>query len=152
MVPQKWKHTHTDTQTHRHTDRRTFRLIESIGPEGRCFENPMYRQHSALLYVSDSRVPIIYHESKSLPWVQVYTVSPTLYHEPKFLPWAQVYTMSPSLYHESKFIPWVQVNTMNPSLYHTRRFRKKSNFKVEQIQFHVERNPIAYWKKFIYTL
>ena len=24
-------------QTHRHTDRRTFRLIESIGPEGRCF-------------------------------------------------------------------------------------------------------------------
>ena len=30
-------------QTHRwtdkHTDRRTFRLIESIGPEGRCFEN-----------------------------------------------------------------------------------------------------------------
>ena len=26
---------HTDG----HTDRRTFRLIESIGPEGRCFEN-----------------------------------------------------------------------------------------------------------------
>ena len=26
---------HTNTQT----DRRTFRLIESIGPEGRCFEN-----------------------------------------------------------------------------------------------------------------
>ena len=26
-------------QTHRPTDRRTFQLIESIGPEGRCFEN-----------------------------------------------------------------------------------------------------------------
>ena len=26
-------------QTDRHTDRRTNRLIESIGPEGRCFEN-----------------------------------------------------------------------------------------------------------------
>ena len=30
---------HTDTRTDGHTDRRTFRLIESIGPEGRCFEN-----------------------------------------------------------------------------------------------------------------
>ena len=28
-----------NTQTDRQTDRRTFRLIESIGPEGRCFEN-----------------------------------------------------------------------------------------------------------------
>ena len=26
-------------QTDRHTHTRTFRLIESIGPEGRCFEN-----------------------------------------------------------------------------------------------------------------
>ena len=26
-------------QTNRQTDKRTFRLIESIGPEGRCFEN-----------------------------------------------------------------------------------------------------------------
>ena len=31
--------THTDGETDRQTDRRTFRLIESIGPEGRCFEN-----------------------------------------------------------------------------------------------------------------
>ena len=31
--------THTDRQTDGHTHRRTFRLIESIGPEGRCFEN-----------------------------------------------------------------------------------------------------------------
>ena len=29
----------THRRTHKHTDRRTFRLIESIGPEGRCFEN-----------------------------------------------------------------------------------------------------------------
>ena len=29
---------HTDRRTHGRTDRRTFRLIESIGPEGRCFE------------------------------------------------------------------------------------------------------------------
>ena len=29
---------HTDRQTDRLTDRRTFRLIESIGPEGKCFE------------------------------------------------------------------------------------------------------------------
>ena len=31
--------TQTDKHTDRHTDRRTNRLIESIGPEGRCFEN-----------------------------------------------------------------------------------------------------------------
>ena len=33
----------THGQTDTRTDRRTFRLIESIGPEGRCFEN--YMQH-----------------------------------------------------------------------------------------------------------
>ena len=31
----------TDGQTDRQTDRRTFRLIEGIGPEGRCFENTL---------------------------------------------------------------------------------------------------------------
>ena len=31
----------TDGQTHR----RKFQLIESIGPEGRCFENPAYGRH-----------------------------------------------------------------------------------------------------------
>ena len=31
--------THTDKQTDGQTHRRTFRLIESIGPEGPCFEN-----------------------------------------------------------------------------------------------------------------
>ena len=37
-----------------------------------CFsllKNPAYGQHSALLYVCDSGVPILYHESKSIPWV-----------------------------------------------------------------------------------
>ena len=33
------KSEHTDKQTHKHTNIWTFRLIESIGPEGRCFEN-----------------------------------------------------------------------------------------------------------------
>ena len=28
---------HTNTQTHKHTHRQTFKLIERIGPEGRCF-------------------------------------------------------------------------------------------------------------------
>ena len=28
-----------NTHTDGHTDRRTFQLIESIGPEGRCLEN-----------------------------------------------------------------------------------------------------------------
>ena len=33
----KIEHTHRETNTH--TDIWTFRLIESIGPEGRCLEN-----------------------------------------------------------------------------------------------------------------
>ena len=32
----------TDRQTHKHTHIWTFRLIESIGPEGRCFENYLF--------------------------------------------------------------------------------------------------------------
>ena len=32
-----------NTWTDRRTNRRTFRLIESIGPEGRCFESPIYK-------------------------------------------------------------------------------------------------------------
>ena len=37
----KSEHTHT----HKHTNIWTFRLIESIGPEGQCFENPTYGRH-----------------------------------------------------------------------------------------------------------
>ena len=32
-------------------------------------KNPAYGKHSALSYVCDSGVPILYHESKSIPWV-----------------------------------------------------------------------------------
>ena len=39
------KSEHTDRQTDKHTHIWTFRLIESIGPKGRCFENPTYGRH-----------------------------------------------------------------------------------------------------------
>ena len=39
----------THTQTDGQTDRRTFRLIESIGPEGRCFENPSCQKVAPIL-------------------------------------------------------------------------------------------------------
>ena len=39
----------TDGQTDLQTDRRTFRLIESIGPEGRCFKNSL-RDSLALIW------------------------------------------------------------------------------------------------------
>ena len=86
-----------------------------------------------LLYMCDSRVPIIYHESKSIPWVQVHTMSPSPYIESKSVTWVRVYTVSPSPYHESKSIPSVhasmpyynskfilkgQVYSMSPRLYH----------------------------------
>ena len=32
-------------------------------------KNLAYGQHSTLLYVCDSGVPILYHISKSIPWV-----------------------------------------------------------------------------------
>ena len=96
-------------------------------------KNPAYLQHSALLYACVSRLPILYHESKSIPWIKVYTTSQRFYHE-------------------SKFITWVPVNTMNPSQYQTIRFRKKSNFTVGKKQFHIWRNPISHWKKFSFTL
>ena len=38
-VKQYLKSEHTDRQTDKQTNIWTFRLIESIGPEGRCFEN-----------------------------------------------------------------------------------------------------------------
>ena len=39
MVPQKWAHGQTDGHTDTRTRRQAFWLIESIDPEGRCFEN-----------------------------------------------------------------------------------------------------------------
>ena len=75
------------------------------------FKNSAYGQNSALWYVSDSKVPILHHVSKFipwvlLPWVQVYTMSLNRYHQSKSIPWIQVYTMSLSPYHDSKSIPW----------------------------------------------
>ena len=63
----------------------------------------------------NSGVPILYHESKSIPWVlsipwvYIYTMSPWQYH---------VYTMSPCPYQEFMSIPWVLVNSMHPYQYH----------------------------------
>ena len=39
ILPQKWTDTQTDTQTDRQTHIWTNQLIESIAPEGQCFEN-----------------------------------------------------------------------------------------------------------------
>ena len=86
-------------------------------------------KHFALLYVCDSRVPILYHVSKSIPWVlsipwvHVYTMSlcqyhESMYHESMSIPWVHVYTMSPCLYYESMSILWVHVYTMSLCLYH----------------------------------
>ena len=102
---------------------------------------------------SDSRVPILYHESKSvewvfiyiispslynefksIPWVILYIISPSIYHYYKSVPWLQVYNLISSFYHVSNSIPWVQVNTINQILYHEYiTFRKKYNFTSEQI-------------------
>ena len=71
-----------------------------------AFKNAAHGQHLALLHVCDLGLPILYHESKSIPWLLP-------------IPWVHVYTMSPCQYHESKSIPWmfpiprVHVNNMS---------------------------------------
>ena len=70
-------------QTHKQTCNRTLRLLDSIGRLG---ENQAYGQHSALSNMCDSGAPILYHETKSIPWVLS-------------IPWVHVYTMSPCQYH-----------------------------------------------------
>ena len=51
-------------------------------------KNPAYKQHLALLYVCDSGLPLLYHESKSKPLVLsitwVLSNSNYEYHEPRF--------------------------------------------------------------------
>ena len=42
--------TRTEGLTYGHTDGRTFRLIESIGSEGRCFENIIMTELPLKLY------------------------------------------------------------------------------------------------------
>ena len=68
-------------------------------------KNPAYGQHSALLYVCDSRVPILYHGCCQ-------------YHKSMSIPWVLANTMSPCWYHKSNSIPWVFVKYMLPILYH----------------------------------
>ena len=83
-----------------------------------------YGQHSALLYLCDSGVPILYHESKSIPWVLS-------------ISWIYIYTMSPCQYHESMYLSWVLannmtiswVNTMSPCLYNESISRGTQRFK-----------------------
>ena len=84
---------------------------------------PAYGQHTALSYVCDLGVPILNHESESIPWVfsipwvHVYTMIPCIYHESMSTPWGNVYTTSPCLYHKFMSIPWYHVYTINPCLY-----------------------------------
>ena len=93
----------TDRQIDKQTDRQTDRYGNSMTQSAQCGrfseeieEKRAYRQHSALS--CDSGVPILYHESKSIPWVL--SISRVL-----------VYTMSPCQYHDFMSIPWVLVNS-----------------------------------------
>ena len=58
----------------------------------------------------------LFHEFKSIPWVQVYTIG-------LLIPWVLFNTISPrvftseGLHHRSMSITWVQVYTMSLSLY-----------------------------------
>ena len=103
-------------------------------------KNPVYGQHSALSYICDEGVYILYHESESvpwvlsIPWVQIYTLTPCV----------AIYTMSACLYHESMSIPWVHVrpcqfyasisiiwvlaNNMSQCLYHESRNTNNKNY------------------------
>ena len=63
-------------------------------------------------------VCVWFKRTDTIPWVKVYTMSPSLYHESKSITWVQVYTMSPvstvspSLCHQYFSIPCLQVYTM----------------------------------------
>ena len=72
----------------------------------------------------DEGLYILYHESKSvpwvlsIPWVHIYTMTPCVYHELLFIPSVHIDTMSPCLYHKSMWIPWGLFNPMHLFLYH----------------------------------
>ena len=69
---------------------------------------------------------------KSIPWVQVKTMSPSVYQESKCILCVQVFTMTPNLYwvqvqvyimspslnHRSKSTPWLLVSATSPNVYH----------------------------------
>ena len=60
-------------------------------------KNLAYNQHSAVLYMCDSIVPILYHKKKTKLGVQVSAMSPSLHQESKSESWVQVPTMRPRL-------------------------------------------------------
>ena len=74
-------------------------------PKNTTTKNPAYGQHWTLSYMWDSGVLILYHESKSIPWV----LSVPLVH---------INNMSPCQYQGSMSIPWVLANNMSQCLYH----------------------------------
>ena len=111
----------------------------------------------------------------TIPWVWVNTmvvvntIGPCLYHESMSIPWVQVYTIIPCLYHESMSIPWVLVNSMRPCLTSAKPFlafgqelvmpfgkktcilwqiqysvrkKKKNNFNLRQIPYPVTTTTI----------
>ena len=68
-------------------------------------KNPAYGQHWTLANLCDSGILILYHESKSIPWVLS-------------IPWVYIYTMSLCLYQESMSITRVHINIISPCPYH----------------------------------
>ena len=91
-------------------------------------------------------LPILYHESKSIPlvlsipWVQVYTMSPCLYHDSMFIPLVHVYTMSPWKFHESMSIPWVLANNMIQCLYLEIQITEIKKYKLQIYRNTIFRN------------
>ena len=65
-----WDKIVTEQEEGRRPVNRAFTYREQERREGKWRKkNPAYGQHSALSYVCDSGVPILYHEFKSIPWV-----------------------------------------------------------------------------------
>ena len=111
--------------------------------------NPAYGQHSAISYVCLSRIPILYHESNSTPWVVVNTKSLCQYNKSLSIPWVhvctlslynipwiQVNTISPFQYHRSLFIPWVKVYTMSIHQYIINQWTYNESFTIPRVQIH----------------
>ena len=99
-------------------------------------KNPAYGQHLALLYVSDSGVPMLYPCVYVNTMGMVNSMSQCPYNESLSITWVHAYTMSPCLYHKSKSSNYrntkktynckklnILIHIFSPT-----RFYKKSNF------------------------
>ena len=75
-----------------------------------------------------------YHELLSIPWVHIYTMSPCQYHESMSIPWFHVYTMSPCLYHESFLLTRIIINTMTQK-FELQKYQKLgyTNYRIEEM-------------------